>query len=64
MTVQPIVFYSLPQGFYLRSASAAGKVMQIGKATVNAFIEPQVTVYKCGEQVPHRQIFAGLNLQF
>jgi hypothetical protein len=38
--------------------------MQIGKATVNAFIEPQVTVYKCGEQVPHWQIFAGLNLQF
>jgi hypothetical protein len=38
--------------------------MQIGKATVNAFIEPQYTVYKYREQVPHWQVFAGLNFQF
>lgn len=31
--------------------------MQIGKVTMNAFIEPQYTVYKYGEQVPHWQIF-------
>lgn len=81
LTVQPIVFYNLPQGFYLRSSAiwnfdfennlgyipvglGAGKVMQIGKVTMNAFIEPQYTVYKYGEQVPHWQIFAGLNFQF
>jgi hypothetical protein len=80
-TVQPIVFYNLPQGFYVRSSAiwnfdvennlgyipvglGAGKVMQIGKVIANAFIEPQYTVYKYGEQVPHWQIFAGLNLQF
>ena len=81
LTAQPIVFYNLPQGFYLRSSAiwnfdfennlgyipvglGAGKVMQVGKTAVNAFIEPQYTVYKYGEQVPHWQIFAGLNLQF
>jgi hypothetical protein len=80
-TVQPIVFYNLPQGFYVRSSAiwnfdfennlgyipvglGAGKVMQIGKVTANAFIEPQYTVYKYGERVPHWQIFAGLNFQF
>jgi hypothetical protein len=80
-TVQPIVFYNLPQGFYVRSSAiwnfdfennlgyipvglGAGKVMQIDKVTANAFIEPQYTVYKYGEQAPHWQIFAGLNLQF
>jgi hypothetical protein len=81
LTVQPIVFYNLPQGFYLRSSGiwnfdfennlgyipvglGAGKVTQMGKVTVNAFVEPQYTVYKYGEQVPHWQIYAGLNLQF
>ena len=81
LTAQPIVFYNLPQGFYLRSSAiwnfdfennlgyipvglGAGKVMQIGKVTANLFIEPQYTVYKYGEQVPHWQIYAGLNLQF
>jgi hypothetical protein len=80
-TVQPIVFYNLPEGFYVRSSAiwnfdfennlgyipvglGAGKVMQIDKVTANAFIEPQYTVYKYGEQAPHWQIFAGLNLQF
>lgn len=81
LTVQPIVFYNLPQGFYLRSSAiwnfdfqnnlgyvpvgfGAGKVIQMDKVTVNVFVEPQYTVYKYGEQVPHWQIFAGLNLQF
>jgi hypothetical protein len=81
LTAQPIVFYNLPQGYYLRSSGVwnfdlqnnlgyipvglgAGKVMQMGKVTVNAFVEPQYTVYKYGEQVPHWQVYAGLNLQF
>ena len=55
VTAQPIVFYNLPQGFYLRSSGVwnfdlqnnlgyipvglgAGKVMQMGKVTVNAFV--------------------------
>jgi hypothetical protein len=41
-----------------------GKVMQMGKVTVNAFVEPQYTVYKYGDEVPHWQIYAGLNLRF
>ncbi len=81
LTAQPIVFYNLPQGWYLRSSAiwnfdfennlgyvpvglGAGKVMQMGKTTVNLFVEPQYTVFKYGEQVPHWQIYAGLNLQF
>lgn len=57
LTVQPILFYNLPQGFYLRSSAiwnfdfqndlgcipvgfGAGKVLQFGKVTANAFIEP------------------------
>ena len=42
----------------------AGKVMQMGKVTANFFVEPQYTVYHYGEQVPHWQIFAGMNFQF
>ncbi len=81
LTAQPIVFYNLPQGFYLRSSAiwnfdfennlgyvpvglGAGKVMQMGKVTANFFVEPQYTVYHYGEQVPHWQIFAGMNFQF
>ena len=81
LTAQPIVFYNLPQGFYLRSSSVwnfdfqnnlgyipvglgFGKVAQIDKVTVNAFIEPQYTVYHYGQQTPHWQIYAGLNFQF
>ena len=49
---------------YVTVGLGVGKVMQIGKATANAFVEPQYTVYKYGEPVPHWQIYAGLNLQF
>jgi hypothetical protein len=41
-----------------------GKVMQMSKVSANAFVEPQCTIYHYGEQVPHWQIFAGLNQQF
>lgn len=49
---------------YIPAGFGAGKVMQMGKTTVNLFVEPQYTVYHYGEQVPHWQIFAGVNLQF
>lgn len=39
-------------------------VVRIGRVTGNLFIEPQYTGYHYGEQVPHWQIYAGLNLQF
>jgi hypothetical protein len=81
LTAQPIIFYNLPQGFYLRSSGVwnfdlqnnlgyipvgfgAGKVVQIGKVTANFFVEPQYSVYHYGEQVPHWQIYAGMNFQF
>jgi hypothetical protein len=81
ITAQPIVFYNLPQGWYVRSSAVwnfdlqnnlgyipvglgAGKVMQIGATTANFFVEPQYSVYHYGEQVPHWQIYAGMNFQF
>ena len=39
-------------------------VGRVGETTLNAFAEPQYTVYEYDEQVPHWQIFAGVNLQF
>ncbi len=82
-TAQPIGFYNLPDGFYLRSTGTwtfdlagnnsyiplglgIGKVWEIGeKTTVNAFVEPQYTVWRDGAAtVPQWQIYAGINFQF
>jgi len=41
-----------------------GKVVPLGRAVVNAFVEPQFTVYHEGRGVPSQQVFAGLNFQF
>jgi hypothetical protein len=41
-----------------------GKVFKTGKAIVNAFIEPQFTVYHNGAGLPSFQLFSGLNFQF
>ena len=41
-----------------------GKVFKIGTAIVNAFIEPQFTVYHNGTGLPSFQLFSGLNFQF
>lgn len=49
---------------YIPGGFGLGKVIQLGKVTANAFIEPQYTIYHYGEQAPHWQIFAGVNLQF
>ena len=49
---------------YIPVGLGAGKVVQIGKVTANFFVEPQYTVYHYGEQVPHWQIYAGMNFQF
>jgi hypothetical protein len=41
-----------------------GKVFKTGNAIVNAFIEPQFTVYHNGAGLPSFQLFSGLNFQF
>jgi hypothetical protein len=41
-----------------------GKVFPLGKAVVNAFVEPQMSVYHDGDGLPSFQTFFGLNLQF
>jgi hypothetical protein len=40
-----------------------GKVLKIGNAIVNAFIEPQFTVYNNGSGLPPFQLLSGLNFQ-
>jgi hypothetical protein len=62
-TAQPI-FSTIYRKASDCARAQAGEVMQIGKVTANAFIEPQYPAYKYDEQVPHWQIFAGLNFQF
>ncbi len=80
LTVQPLVNYNLPEGFYLRSTAiwnfdlqdgdyyipvglGAGIVREVGGVTINAFIEPQYSVFHEGV-APQWQIFAGVNFQF
>ena len=41
-----------------------GKVFKTGNAIVNAFVEPQFTVYHNGAGLPSFQLFSGLNFQF
>ncbi|MGI6852412.1 hypothetical protein [Mesorhizobium sp. 1B3] len=51
--------YSIPIGFGI------GKVIPINdKVTMNAFIEPQYSVFSHGSGQPEWQIFAGVNFQF
>jgi hypothetical protein len=49
---------------YIPVGLGAGEVIKFGKVTANFFVEPQYTVYHYGEQVPHWQIYAGMNFQF
>lgn len=80
VTLQPIVNFNLFDGFYLRSTAiwnfdieggdysipiGFGKVIPINdKVTMNAFIEPQYSVFSHGSGQPEWQIFAGVNFQF
>lgn len=41
-----------------------GKVLKLGGAVVNVFIEPQPTVYYKGGGMPAMQVFVGMNFQF
>lgn len=51
--------YSIPVGF------GVGKVIPVNdKVTMNAFIEPQYSVFRHGTGQAEWQIFAGLNFQF
>ncbi len=51
--------YSIPVGFGI------GKVIPLNdKVTMNAFVEPQYTVFSHGSGQPEWQIFAGVNFQF
>ncbi|MDK4700898.1 hypothetical protein PH562_01520 [Rhizobium sp. CNPSo 4062] len=50
---------------YIPVGLGAGKVIPLQNgATMNAFIEPQYTVWNDGAGAPRWQIFAGLNFQF
>lgn len=50
---------------YIPVGAGVGKVFQLEKGiTMNAFIEPQYTVWHDGPGAPRWQIFAGLNFQF
>ncbi len=41
-----------------------GKVFKVGGTVVNAFLEPQFSVYSKGDAQPKWQVFAGINLQW
>ncbi len=48
-----------------RIGFGVGKVIPLEKRiTMNAFIEPQYTVWHAGAGAPHWQNFAGMNFQF
>lgn len=50
---------------YIPVGLGVGKVFQLEKGiTMNAFIEPQYTVWHDGPGAPRWQIFAGVNFQF
>ena len=42
----------------------AGKIFRMGKTLVNAFAEPQFTIYHKGNGQPAWQLFSGINLQW
>ncbi len=50
---------------YVPIGAGLGKVFQLDKGiTMNAFVEPQYTVWHDGPGAPRWQIFAGMNFQF
>jgi hypothetical protein len=50
---------------YIPVGLGVGKVFQLDKGiTMNAFVEPQYTVWHDGRGAPRWQIFAGVNFQF
>ncbi|KJF66367.1 hypothetical protein [Rhizobium nepotum] len=50
---------------YIPVGAGIGKVFQLDKGiTMNAFVEPQYTVWHDGAGAPEWQIFAGVNFQF
>ena len=61
----PLAVWDLQNDVYLVPLGlGAGKILPLGGAIVNAFIEPQFTVYHKGQGLPSLQIFAGINFQF
>jgi hypothetical protein len=44
--------------------AGVGKVFKVGNAIVNAFVEPQFTVYHSGTGLPSFQLFSGLYFLF
>lgn len=50
--------------YYIPVGIGAGKVWEFGKTTVNAFVEPQYTVFEDSDAAPRWQIFFGVNFQF
>ena len=50
--------YAVPIGL------GVGKVTQTGRATVNAFVEPQYSIVTKGDGRPEWGVFAGVSFQF
>lgn len=50
--------YSIPFGL------GAGKVIQTERATINAFVEPQISAVTHGDGQPEWNVFGGVNFQF
>ena len=80
-TFQPLLYYQLGGGTYLRSTAVCsynfenstysvpiglgiGQVFPWQKATLNLFVEPQVSMADMGAGWPKWQIFLGFNTQF
>jgi hypothetical protein len=50
---------------YIPVGLGVGKVWTFGHGnTINAFLEPQYSIFRSGVGVPTWQIFAGINFQF
>jgi hypothetical protein len=60
-----VLVFDIPNERYLVPVGlGVGKVFKVEKAVVNAFVEPQFTIYHHGAGLPSFQLFMGLNLQF
>ena len=61
----PLALWDFQNDVYLVPLGlGVGKILPLGGAVVNAFIEPQFSVYHKGQGLPSLQIFAGINFQF
>ena len=70
--LQPLLFYNLANGYYLRSSGIVvpvgiglGRTLALPHGRIlNLFVEPQYAAIRNGEGVPTFQVYAGFNVQF